>query len=473
MDLYFAGAESPVYLRKLIDLGASHVAISFYEWQRRHSNDDVFKHIPPEMKVCITPGVAKKESIDFERFASDYLEFCEQNADDALIYDLDAPACPPGVRQYVRDQLSILPNVVMFPDDPNELIELATSFERIGVNARMSKSIPGAELRRLPATLYGSNISSQQTLRIGRFHATTSFAWINAKRYGELWVFARGRMHHYSAEKLVKAVRAHRRDIEAFGVDADLCAANDHEALLSVAIRSFQAMAVALSKRPRDRRKPAIADTPADTPSGGTSTSLVVSPDIAPTANGAQPPAERPTDVLPVVSVKAQEDGQIISTSDGSLRQCNSCFISDTCPKYEVDKACAFNFPVEIRTDTQWEAATSTILEWQMERVALLVMAEQVEGTPSPKTGQEMDRFMKLLGGVKDLKRPSISLGSGILAKAFANVQMPSPQPTGVIDDDPEEEDDFVDEEGVFEGEADPAEGEWDLDGAPGEAQEP
>lgn len=315
MELYFAGAEQPIYLRMLEGLGVTRIAISFYEWQKRHSTDDLFKHLPDGMEVVVVPGVARKEALDYKTFAEDYLEFCERNADQALLFDLDAPFCPPEIRQYVRDQLTVLPNVIVFPMEGEQLPELATTFERIGVNANMTKTIPAADLRRLQASVYGSNVTNPKTLRIARLHATTSMAWLSGRRYGELWVFARNKLKHYSNDALAKAVRIHSKDIEAFDVDPESCLQNDRDALTVLAVRSLQAMADSLSRRPRDRETVNVAAISGNGVDGEGDPDGSGNPATLADLERAQVALPRPRVTIPIASLEASSHGVLVRES--------------------------------------------------------------------------------------------------------------------------------------------------------------
>ena len=402
------------------------------------------------MKVCVTSGISRKEDIDFKAFGKDYVEFCERNADQCLIYDMDAAMCPLPIRREVRSQLSLLPNVVMFPIDEETPLDLTKQFERIGINARLSKTIPVNELRRLPATLYGSNVGDPKILRQGKFEATTTFYWLSGRRFGELWVFARNKLSHYSADQLAKAVRVHKLDIEALGVDPAACLANDPAALTAIATRSLQAMAESLSKRPRDRESPKAAAA-----SGSTSaTALVSTSATGPAApvlpNGALPVNERPRALLPVISVNNQGDVPKAESVNTSLMQCDTCHLSSVCPEYKPESSCAYEIPVEIKTDGQWEAASQAIIEIQFKRVMFGYFAEQVDGGAlTPRLGQEMDRYMKLLGNMKDLKAPVVDPGGGVMSRIFGNDEMPigvgSPNEEDVIEAEVYEDDEEVD----------------------------
>jgi hypothetical protein len=462
IDLYYAGAEQPIYLKQLESLGVKRIAISYFEWQRRHSTDHVYKHVPEGMQVIVTPGVAKKEDIDWQAFATDYLEFCERNQDDVLIYDLDAPHCPPEIQEEVRGQLSILTNVVMFPRETETVDQLAGQYERIGMNSRMAKGMDPNELRRVQATLYGSNITDPKTLRVGKFAATTSFAWLSGRRYGELWVFARNKLHHYAADNLAKAVRIHARDIEHFSVDAEACAANDPAALTAVAVYSLQAMAESLSKRPRDRRT--VEMVTASDPEGGDQPLANGSapPGALVAGNGVLPVVERERIMLPILSVNDEADPPKMTVNSASLRQCDACYLSSSCPKFQPESVCAFKFPVEIRTDAQWEQASQVILEMQFERISFAKFGEEVEGNGlSPRVGQEMDRFFKLLESVKGLKAPVASPNAGALSRIFGG--QPQPELEEGTEDGGQEESGWIEGEDLGE-EGELNEGEWEAE---------
>lgn len=420
MDLYFASAEQPPYLRTLESLGVHHVAVSYYEWERRHPTrqgaDLIRKHIPEELSVIVIPGVARKEGIDYPAFARSYVQFAENNAEDVLTYDLDAQYCPIPLRREVRKHLAFLPGFVAFPTENESHIDLATTdgFERVGVNANAGKSIPTTELRRIPASLYGSNITDPRVLAGARFVATTSFAWLSGRRYGELWLWVKGRLRHFGAAQLGRAVRSYRSDIEALGVDPEVIAANDKGAMTEVAVKSLLAMAESLSGRPRDRVKAEISarSTP-EAPQDAQER-----PALPPATPERPGPQERPRVALPVL----RREGQLVSANTTSLRQCDSCAIADACPEYKPLHSCAFDIPAEIRTDEEWEAAYQTVIEWQFSRIAHGVFSEQVNGGEiTTAVGREMDRFAKLLSQLKELKRIDSAEG-GALSRILAEV---------------------------------------------------
>ena len=202
MDIYLAGAETPPYRRQLLNSGVTHVAISYYEWQRRYTDENLAKYFDDETRVCITAGVSRKEDVDWNSFTKDYVEFCERNAGNTIIYDMDAPNCPEGLRVATRKQIDLLPNSVVFPIGDESLADLAREHSRLGLNSKTAKSLHVNDLRRINAALYGSNVADLRVLRTGSLEATTTSLWLSARRYGELWVYVRGKLLHFPAESL-------------------------------------------------------------------------------------------------------------------------------------------------------------------------------------------------------------------------------------------------------------------------------
>ena len=413
MDLYFASAEQPAYLRLLADLGVKHVAISYYEWERRHTSNTgvemLRQFIPDELSIVLAPGIAKKEGLDYPAFVRSYIEFCERNAEDALIYDLDTDDCPLQIRRETRKHLTFFPNVVVFPMEDESHADLAKTYERIGVNANAAKSIPAAELRRLPATLYGSNITNPKVLGGARFAATTSMAWLSGRRYGELWLFLRGQLRHFKADQLQRACRAYKDDISAINGDPEACAAADKEALTYVGVKSLMLMADSLSNRPRDRDKPQIA---AITPKGTVLADIAEEGQRAVTS-GQIVAVSREKVTLPVITGK--------QANQDSLRRCDSCDLSPVCPLYAPGSECSFQIP----SDLNGEEVLNIILKWQFDRIAFGVFSEQANGgTPLPKTGQEMDRYLKLLTSIRELKKPDEPT-AGVLSAILSTIKPP------------------------------------------------
>ena len=139
---------------------------------------------------------------------------------------------------------------MLFPYGDEDPADIARDHDRVGLNANWSKKLSIMEMRRIRAKLYGSNVLNLNTLRQARFQATTTLGWMSARRFGELLVFTGGKLKHYPADQLQRAVRVHRQDIESLGTDPAACAANDKGALTALAVQSL--LVAADSVRVRD-----------------------------------------------------------------------------------------------------------------------------------------------------------------------------------------------------------------------------
>jgi hypothetical protein len=400
------------------------------------------------VKVCITAGVSKKnEDFDWDDFAADYCFFAEHNLD-ALVYDIDADGCPLPVRTEVRRILGDFPNSVIFPMEGEDLDELAREYEHIGINARLNKSKHITDLRRIRSKLYASNITSPTTLRDGRFVATTSFAWLSARKYGELWIWSRNKLVHYSDDNRAKGVKAHTKEIEALGVDPLACLQNDTNSLVTVAVSSMLMMEQFVSGRTRDVK--AVAATSENIVSADPLAKELFGPAITVQNSDLVPVRERQRVTLPVISIEDQDGKQIVRSNADSLRQCNSCYIRNDCPRFEDSASCAFSLPVTISTARDWELVGAALLEIQAKRIMFGHFADEVSGEgPSARVGQEMDRWFKMVANLKESMVPIPMAGEGALSKAFGEMPAELMGGFGATEEEGsyDEEDDF--EEGV------------------------
>ena len=95
----------------------------------------------------------------------------------------------------------------------------------------------------------------------------------------------------------------------------------------------------------------------------------------------------------------------VVRSQQGSLRQCNTCFVAANCPAFKPDNDCAFNLPVEVKTGEQLKSLLTAMVEMQGQRVAFMRYAEEMNGGyADPNVSQEIDRLFKLVANVKDLE---------------------------------------------------------------------
>lgn len=177
------------------------------------------------------------------------------------------------------------------------------------------------------------------------------------------------------------------------------------------------------------------------------------SAEVAPTSVAISPSEERnlpaPRDegqrMLPVFGLQdlavQNEQGetvgsqQVLRLSGDSLRQCDSCHVSATCPAVQPGSACAFNFPVQIQTHDQLQGALKAVMEMQLSRIAFARMSEELEGGyPDPNVSSEMDRMFRLAKLMKEINdnRESFKIEveakgqAGVLSRIFGERALPA-----------------------------------------------
>lgn len=167
-----------------------------------------------------------------------------------------------------------------------------------------------------------------------------------------------------------------------------------------------------------------------DTPGDVDSTALVV-------RNAASVPAVRERRMtLPVVGFEKtttkeyDEDGNQILvernlTRKGKavLRQCDTCFISAACPMFQPGSECAYDLPLEIKTKEQLNAVNYMALEMQVERVAFMRLAEELNGGyADPNLSLEMDRLLRMQEQIKKIEDTSETFKLSVEAKGGAGI---------------------------------------------------
>jgi hypothetical protein len=139
--------------------------------------------------------------------------------------------------------------------------------------------------------------------------------------------------------------------------------------------------------------------------------------------------------VLPIMGFdvtttkETDDDGNEVETSTSTLtvpaepvRKCDSCFIAGTCPGYVPGNSCAYSIPVEIRTKDQLQGVLRAMVEIQTQRVMLARFGEEVNGTPEPEVGKEIDRLFDMVKNWRDIEDNRDTFKVHVEAKAHAGV---------------------------------------------------
>jgi hypothetical protein len=221
---------------------------------------------------------------------------------------------------------------------------------------------------------------------------------------------------------------------------------NDHAALTELAVISLGQMAESLTKRRRDNQNVEAAAA-SDKPARANMQNGLISTPAGPGQEIAQiDVAVRETVLLPIISINEQDGVRKVQLNAVTARQCDSCNLSEMCPGYEAQSACKYAVPVEIKTKEQWEAASQALLEIQYQRVAHGVFVEQTDGGDlTPRVGQEMDRWFKMLSSIKELETVPDKSDEGPMTRFFKKAQ--DQLGAGNSGDEEDEEDDAIEGE--------------------------
>jgi hypothetical protein len=118
-------------------------------------------------------------------------------------------------------------------------------------------------------------------------------------------------------------------------------------------------------------------------------------------------------DFRPVTSVAPNPDGSgtvevtshVATTSQVSVRRCDSCSLAVVCPLFESGSDCKYRIPVEIRNRDQLLGVLHSLLELQAQRVVFTRFAEELQGGyPDANLSSELDRFMRMTQSVKEIQ---------------------------------------------------------------------
>ncbi len=268
-----------------------------------------------------------------------------------------------------------------------------------------------------------------KSVGVNKYDVLVSSAWWSVQKHGETQVWDGNKICRYSATSKSEVRQKHAEDIENLGVDVSAVLVDDPDAVTLLAIRSWTAFEDS-------------ADNTSETPPIVTNPVIIHSPESGTEPRVLDTPPGRKRHVLPVISAFLEqstdlqgvsEENIIIESVHESLRQCNNCYLSDSCPASEPDQSCAYSIPVEIRTKDQLQRTLQAVLEIQTQRVLQARFAEEITGQElSPEVGREMDRMFSLTSKMQDvldsrdtlrvsLEARGTSAGGGALSRLFGS----------------------------------------------------
>lgn len=286
-----------------------------------------------------------------------------------------------------------------------------------------------------------------ETRRAG-FNSIMLGAWVHPGRFGDIAVWDGVKFHRANRSKKAEFTTAYGDAIQQAGFDMDLILANDARELNKLAAYSYIAWARSLDVAELIVDKSEESDGAEVVPLRLASTSTL-------------PKGVKNVRRAVTLPIFTQEDAEgleedpdgtmairkrsLLRPSQETVRVCDSCFLASTCPAYEAASSCAFNFPVEVRTDVQVKALLNSIMELQATRVAFARFAEEVNGGyPDAVVGKEMDRLFSMAEKMKRVEerreRLTVSVesessggGTGVLSRIFGERAQVEAFPADVI----------------------------------------
>lgn len=415
--IFLAGAENPTHQDILRDAGAPNLAVNVGSMLRRRASWDL--HIP----------------YDYEWIA--YSD-APASLDELLeIIDLaDKPPCmvvgPPEWEEWGGEYLPLWTGVGEPPVASDGLVVTDAVFKDKDL---VRRALAG----RKAGTKLGA-ITGSSAKMIGRFDFVISAAWWSVMKFGETQVWDGTKMHRYNAERKIEVRQLHYNHIENLGIDAEEVLRQNPTELALLAVTSWIKYSDHLNRNPVTPLGAKLHEAQATIEPGS---------DIEVSGSDPQSLAIGPlrgrheAQTLPVMGIETItstyrmgdgseviEEVPVLKSQPTSLRQCDNCFLANSCPEFKPGASCAFSIPVEISTKDQLKAVMQAVIEIQTQRVLQARFAEEVSGQElSKEFGQETDRLFNIINKMKeisddrDLVKISVEAkgNNGVLSRLFGS----------------------------------------------------
>jgi hypothetical protein len=464
LTVVFQGIESQTHLetlRSALELFDEpprvSAGISFKSLRSRRLGPAYVKGVARDFPVVMEPGfdstsMTEEESV---RSANEYYEFLHKAPITAAIEFRHSsmvtmvPAIPASMEPMV------IP--LWETEDPMDLERILTKTGSVacGPSAVADKRVPAIMRRSTDDAALGVRmlLNHPDLLDAKRagFNAVLQGSWIHAGRFGDVMVWTGTSFLRVNKIRKKEMFDLHGDTIQRAGLDMDLLRSNDARESNKLAAYSYISWAQSLSEAPLS----SDSETPVEL------AEVVTLRTGSDKTVGKGVKNVRPTVALPIFTqetTEAMEDGpdgvmtmrsrSLLRASSETIRACDSCFLASTCPAFEPASSCAFNFPVEVRTDAQVKALLNSIMELQATRVAFARFAEEVNGGyPDEVVGREMDRLFRMAEKLKKVEekreRLTVSVesessggGTGVLSRIFGERASVEQAPAAAISAD-------------------------------------
>lgn len=420
MRIIFAGAERESTRSTLRSAGVTDFAISLKEL-----------------------SVSKRKGLDFAAAFGEGADVTVYTApDDEDVERFDA---------FIREYLDGIGRVIGRPDydgrwledrywpswdDPTDVERFMWFAEEYGRVAVADEAVADDKVRRRVKgglSRYGAEImlvsSKVEIIESLPWESVVVGSWTSPRRFGETQLWDGKSLRRFPKQQKKTVRSRYATEIANMGVSPDAVQADDLDAVLLLAIRSWQALGDHLSARvggysiddgPTDDDEIEVRATTRSRQRRGAES------DRAPTAVARTSETSRhetDQELLPGFALEEVEvedrhlgsdqgDGTPVTfttqpTLQGngsSYRKCDSCSLSAWCQKFEPGAPCAYKMPVQLRTKDQLNTFMRTCIEIQGERVAFARFAEQIGGdVVSADLSKEMDRLFGMIGKMAEL----------------------------------------------------------------------
>lgn len=445
-SIIFDGAEVPSNRILLEAAEARNLGMSYWRLKRRGlpKTKEYFiaERFNNNVEVFVDSGFIpaagnKTGAAELEDYAAEYVQFIKNNADRITgATEFYAPSLGAQWQAEHRASFEDLFGDVVWPVWTHEqksvaLFSLAEQYGNVAIPHESIESDTtlapriNALINQHGTQFHALATAKPDNLRSIKFETATTLSWLSPMMRGETIVWDGGRLVRYPKKMKDQARIRYRHIVEQAGLDFDKIIGDDSTEITRLAIWSYQQLEASMQRSEKPYSSdPKLVDNSEFRDDPGNAETLGVdvdNRDLEVRKNFNPVPVKRdPSEQVPLpvmgfdykTIVEQDEHGRdilkevpVVRSSAVSVRQCNTCFVAQTCPAMKADSECSFNFPVEVKTKEQLRSLLNGVIEMQAQRVAFGRFAEEMNGGyADPNTSQEIDRLFKLVKTVKELE---------------------------------------------------------------------